>query len=364
MELIHNWKYVIFLFVYSYLNDFSSGGDRAPGVTAHQKYERYYLNSSLWCDDLRPCPVHGGSPSASHNSQDAAKAFLRDASWSSGVISKAALADGVWVQYSYPDGQLAVGSFTFQSNDDIRKFVFEGSNGTSFVELSTAADGSSTSRRVINPRGKGPRSFRHYRLRVTETKWSANGQASGSVTIGNLQLCLVDKFDNLNDNPYVATPPFLSHVQAKPFASSKWSNGWHYKDAFTYPHRTWCTKYLYTKSGDRNGVLAEPQYIGYTFPVERIVRKVKFMAPSYSSYLKHCPATFHFQGSNDKRTWTTLSYQRSFGQFRTTDEEKEIEIPEHKLAPFKHYRFLVTRTDWSRKGGSGGYLMMRSIRFC
>ena len=45
------------------------------GVTSHDKETNYYVNTTQWCEGIRPCPVHSGTPSTSHNTGEAPNAF-------------------------------------------------------------------------------------------------------------------------------------------------------------------------------------------------------------------------------------------------------------------------------------------------
>ena len=61
--------------------------------------------------------------------------------------------------------------------------------------------------------------------------------------------------------------------------------------------------------------------------------------------------------------WTTL-FEAHVPPFRSIMRTEELEVPEDKIQPFKNYRIYVTKTSWSVKGDTGGYLIMRAIRFC
>jgi len=337
---------------------------RAPGVTSHDKETNYYVNTTQWCEGIRPCPVHSGTPSTSHNTGEAPNAFKRGARWTSGQVSKDELTnDGVWAKYSYGRMDLTVGFLLFEACDQISKFIFEGStDDKSWQELQLKSETTASGLqqfKVVHSSTDGPKSFKHYRLRITETKWSETGADSGTVAIGNLQLCLMDKFDDTNDNPYVASPPYISDVHAHAFASSRWGRYWHEKYAFQRPNLAWSSKYLYAS----RGTLQEPQFVGYSFPIPRIVRKIRIMGSYQGRYLKHHPREFSFQGSDDMQQWTTL-FEAHVPPFRSIMRTEELEVPEDKIQPFKNYRIYVTKTGWSVTGRPGGYLIMRAIRFC
>jgi len=335
-----------------------------PGVTTQQKDENYYVNTTQWCESIRPCPVHSGTPSTSHNTGEAPNAFKSGARWAAGQVSKEELSKGgVWVKYSYGRVDLSVGFLLFEPCDQISMFIFEGStDDVSWQELqlnSTTLSSGLQEFKVLHSRTDGPKSFKHYRLRITETKWSAAGENFGSVAIGNFQLCLMDKMDDIDDNHIVSFPPYLIDGHARAFASTRWGRNWNEKFAFQRPDIEWSSEYLYSDGGD----LQEPQYVGYSYSIPRIVRKIRIMGAYQSGYMEHHAREFSFEGSDDMQHWTIL-FEASVSPFESVTQEVEFEVPEDKIKPFKNYRIYVTKTSWSVKGDTGGYLIMRAIRFC
>jgi len=272
---------------------------RTPGITSHNKETNYYLNTTQWCEGIRPCPVHSGTPSLSRNNHNPTAAFKHGDTWRTDDVSADDIRNGgVWAKYSYDRADLAVGFLLFQPCNQINRFVFEGSkDDKTWEELPLSRQGMSSTLwefKVVHSSTVGPKSFKHYRLRVTETKWSAEGATSGSVSIGNIQFCLMDIIDVTNDNPYVASPPYIADPHATAFASSRWGRNWHEKFAFTNPSTAWSSKYIYKRSG-RSGELANPEHIGYSFPIPRIIRKIRFMGSYQSKYMMDHPKEFLFQ---------------------------------------------------------------------
>jgi len=337
---------------------------RLPGVSSHDKKEKYYLNTTEWCDSIRPCPLHGGTTDASHNAEKSGEVLKRDSSWTSGAVSSSSLTSGdVWVAYTLPHKALAVGFLMFKPSEDIKNIRFEGSvDGNSWENIELQEDNLGKdlwTYKVIHSQTSGVRAFLSFRLSVVATKWTEAGSDSGSISVGNLQICFIDKFDDTNDNPYVASPPFIPDPNAGCFASSRWGRNWHEDYAFTGPSRAWCSKYVYAT----RGVLNEPQHVGYTFPVARIVRKIRLMGSYQARWMKHHPKSFLFQGSNDKQSWTTL-LSATLPTLRSISRTEELEIPEENLKPYLHYRFYITKTGWSVIGYPGGYIIMRAVRLC
>ena len=65
--------------------------------------------------------------------------------------------------------------------------------------------------------------FQQYKLRIIASSWSKSGATHGTITIGDVQLCLLDDFGTYNDNHLVTSPPFIAF--GRPFATSRFDWG-------------------------------------------------------------------------------------------------------------------------------------------
>jgi len=349
---------------------------RLPGVSRHDKTTKYLMNTTEWCESIRPCPLQFGTITASHNSNEASKLIdQKRSSWTSGAVSRSAMTSGgVWIQFTLATKPLALGYVMFKPSDDVTNIRFEGStDGSSWEDIIIDADDSDKylwSFKVMISRTERVKAYISFRLSIVETTWSQSGSESGIVSIENFQLCFIDDLEDLNDNPYVTSPPWIPDPKAKPFSSTRWGRNWHERYAFTGPSVAWCSSYVYADRANR-GVLNKPQYIGYSFPLPRVIRKIRLMGSHQAKWMKHHPKDFSFQGCNeidvktcnDEQSWTTLKTV-SLRSFRSINREEELVIPEQNLAAYLHYRIYVTKTGWSAQGRTGGYVIMRALRFC